>query len=125
MDIGQPALAVRHRLAHVKRFLQQHSGLVVLGFPAMQVPPFFTREQPAGTSEECQNSYVCVNFLNTSGCSVLAKISAKFGSVFSSITTRFMPANRRRSSVSFVLCARSVGPFLRFKITPAQRSPRW
>src|SRR5437762_10391783 len=40
--------------------------LVVLGFAAMQVPSFFTREEPAGTSEECQNVNVCVNFLNTS-----------------------------------------------------------
>ena len=34
MYIGQPALAVRQRLAHVKRFLQQHSEVGCAGFPS-------------------------------------------------------------------------------------------
>src|SRR6266550_4828754 len=85
--------------------------LVVLGFLAMQVPPSFTREEPANHPQECQNLDDCVNFLNTSGCPVAARISARLGSVSSPITTKFMPVRRRRSSFSFVLCAKSVGPF--------------
>ena len=34
MDVGQPALAVRQRLAHMKRFLQQHSEVGCVGFPS-------------------------------------------------------------------------------------------
>ena len=51
MDIGQPGLAIRQRLAHVERFLQQHSEVGCAVSLAMQVPPFFTRGDSADTSE--------------------------------------------------------------------------
>ena len=34
MDIGQPGPAIRQRLAHVERFLQQHSEVGCAGLPS-------------------------------------------------------------------------------------------